>query len=314
LSDPHSRATTGEQTVLIEGAQSGAPLTLCYELEGDPKQPCIVLIMGLGMQLISWPDAMRHALVDAGYCVLRFDNRDIGRSTHLQVRTPGLLWAVVRYRLGIPVQAPYTLRDMASDTAALLDALSIEHAHVLGVSMGGMVAQSLAAHYPHKVRTLVSIMSTSGARGLPQAQPHVRRSLLSRPLGKGKKPLIDHDVTLFKLIGSPAFPIGEADLRARVTRAVERSIHPEGFVRQLLAVAASGDRRHELRRIVAPSLVIHGVHDLLVPLPCGEDTARHIPDAKFVPVAGMGHDLAPGVVDVLLREVLPFLKEQHAAR
>jgi pimeloyl-ACP methyl ester carboxylesterase len=207
----------------------------------------------------------------------------------------------------LPIRAPYNLRDMAADTAALLDALNIAQAHIVGVSMGGMVAQSLAVHYPHKVRSLTSIMSSSGGRDLPQALPHVRRALLSRPKTHDRQALVDHGVKLFKLIGSPAFTIEEADLRARVSRAVERSVHPAGFVRQLLAVAASGDRRHELRRIAAPTLVLHGTDDPLVPMPCGQDTAKYISGSRFVPVQGMGHDLAPGVVDALLKHMLPFL-------
>jgi pimeloyl-ACP methyl ester carboxylesterase len=285
----------------------GAAIELCYEWHGDTQHPCVMLIMGLGMQLIAWPQEFIDALLDAGYSVLRFDNRDIGRSTHLKVHTPNLLWAVVKHQLGLPIRAPYNLRDMAADTAALLDALNIAQAHIVGVSMGGMVAQSLAAHYPHKVRSLTSIMSSSGGRDLPQALPHVRRALLSRPKAHDRQALVDHGVKLFKLIGSPAFTIEDTDLRARVSRAVERSVHPAGFVRQLLAVAASGDRRHELRRIATPTLVLHGTDDPLVPMPCGQDTAKYISGSRFVPVQGMGHDLAPGVVDALLKHMLPFL-------
>ena len=189
-------------------------------------QPVVVLIMGLGMQLTAWPPAMVQGLVDAGFRVVRFDNRDIGLSQHFDaLGTPNLLWEGLKYRLGWKITPHYSLQDMASDVLGVLDALQIASAHVVGVSMGGMVAQRLALLAPDRVASLSSIMSTSGARGLPAASPAVTRALLSRRAGKSQQAEIDHTVKLFKAIGSPGFPMQDAELRERVTLAAQRSFH-----------------------------------------------------------------------------------------
>jgi pimeloyl-ACP methyl ester carboxylesterase len=275
-------------------------------------QPVALLIMGLGMQLVAWPPAMVHGLVDAGYRVVRFDNRDAGLSQHFDaLGTPNLLWESLKYRFGWKTTPPYTLQDMARDALGVLDALQIASAHVVGVSMGGMVAQRLALLAPGRVLTLSSIMSSSGARGLPAASPAVTRVLLSRPAGKGKQAAIDHSFTLFKTIGSPGFPMLDADLRNRVTQATERSLHPQGIMRQMVAIVADSTRADALRGITIPTLVVHGKADPLLPFACGEDTARRIPGARLVGIDGMGHDLAPGVVDHLLAHLVPhFMASQ----
>lgn len=285
-------------------------ITLAYEIEGEEHAPCVLLIMGLGMQLVAWPDPFRHALLQAGFRVLRFDNRDAGLSSHLRgVHSPSLLWSAIKHRFGLRVRAPYTLRDMVDDTAALLAALAIERVHVVGVSMGGMIAQGLAAHYPQRVASLTSIMSTSGARYLPQARPEIARALLSRPDDpRDREAVVTHLMNVLRLIGSPAFPIDDLDLRLRVSRAVERSYDPAGTARQMLAIIASGDRSAELAMIRCPTLVVHGKDDPLVPVACGEDTARKIVGARFHAIHGMGHDLPPGVVKLLIEQLVPFLK------
>ena len=265
--------------------------------------------MGLGMQLIAWPPEMVHALEAGGYRVIRFDNRDVGLSTYFDaLGRPNLLWASIKYRLGLLPAAPYSLGDMAADAIGVLDALNIDQAHVVGVSMGGMIAQRVALAAPQRVLSLTSIMSTSGARGLPQAAPEVVRALISRPAGKGTDAVVAHSVRLFQTIGSPGYPTPEPELRERVRASVLRAFHPVGTARQMLAVVADITRAALLARITVPTLVIHGKADPLIPLPCGEDTARRIPGARLVTIDGMGHDLPPEPLRQILDALLPHLK------
>ncbi len=280
----------------IEVEDSGA----APHADGSPR-PVVLLIMGLGMQLIAWPPELVMALVGAGYRVVRFDNRDAGLSTRMEsLGTPNLVWEGLKHRMGWRIRPPYSITDMAADTVGVLDALQIARAHVVGLSMGGMIAQRVALQAPARVLSLTSIMSSSGARGLPEAKPAVLRAMLSRPADKSKQAAIDHTVKLFKAIGSPGFPMSEAELRARVAAAADRSLYPKGIARQMLAVVADTSRAQALARITAPTLVVHGRADPLVPLACGEDTARRIPGARFEGIDGMGHDLPPGVVERLV--------------
>ncbi len=275
------------------------------------SKPVVLLIMGLGMQLIAWPPEMVDALEKAGYRVVRFDNRDVGLSSHFDaLGKPNLLWASLKYKLGLVPAAPYTLGDMAADAVGVLDALKIEQAHVVGVSMGGMIAQRVALAAPARTLSLTSIMSTSGARGLPQAAPEVVRVLLSRPTGTSTTAVVEHTMRLFKAIGSPAYPAPEDEMRERVTAGVQRAFHPVGTLRQMLAIVADITRAALLSRITAPTLVVHGKADPLVPLACGEDTARRIPGARLVTIDGMGHDLPPEPVRQILGALIPHL---HAA-
>lgn len=267
---------------------------------GQP-QPVVLLIMGLGMQLIAWPAPLVDGLVAAGYRVIRFDNRDAGLSQHFDASgTPNLIWQGIKYKLGLRVKTPYTLHDMAADAAGLLDALGVDQAHAVGVSMGGMIAQRLALLAPGRVKSLCSIMSSSGARNLPAASPAVTKLLLARPADNSQKSVVSHTMKLLTAIGSPGFAMDEADLRARVTAATVRAYHPQGISRQIVAMVADTRRPDELARITAPTLVVHGKADPLVPFACGQDTARRIPGARLEPVDGMGHDLPPGVVKLLL--------------
>ena len=272
-------------------------------------RPVVMLIMGLGMQLIAWPMDLVQGLVDAGYRVVRFDNRDIGLSQHFDgAGVPNIIWAGVKTRLGLTVQAPYTLTDMANDAIGVLDALNIANAHIVGVSMGGMIAQRVALAAPQRCLSLTSIMSTSGARNLPQTKPHVVRALISRPATLDPKDIGDFYVKLISVIGSPGFPVPEAEVRARAAIAFQRSYHPQGVSRQMMAIMADTRRAGELKNVKVPTLVVHGTQDVLVPFACGQDTAKRIPGAKFVPIEGMGHDLPPGVVQRLLVSLIPHFK------
>ena len=278
--------------------------------DADGKErPAVVLIMGLAMQLVAWPLPFVQALVDAGYRVIRFDNRDIGLSRHFDEQgVPNVVWAALKLRLGGAVKTGYTLTDMARDTLGVLDALNVQKAHIVGVSMGGMIAQRVALAAPGRTLSLTSIMSTSGARGLPQAKPQVIRALMSRPKTTTPQDIGDFYVKLLKVIGSPAYPVPEAEVRERANVAFTRNFHPEGIPRQMMAIMADTERAQALQNLQVPTLVVHGTEDGLVPFACGQDTARRIPNARFVPVEGMGHDLPPGVVQRLLVSMLPHFK------
>ena len=290
--------------ISIEVEDTGAGLNA-----NGTERPVVVLIMGLAMQLVAWPAPFVQALVDAGYRVVRFDNRDIGLSQHFDAAgTSNLLWAGLKVRLGVAVKSAYSLNDMALDTLGVLDALAIPKAHIVGVSMGGMIAQRVALAAPARVASLTSIMSTSGARSLPQARPEVLRALLRRPASMTEQAIGDFYVRLLKVIGSPAFPVPESEVRSRALLAFKRSYHPEGINRQMMAIAADTGRADVLQNIQVPTLVIHGRADALVPFAHGQDTAKRIPRSQFVPIEGMGHDLPPGVTERLLGAMVPHFK------
>jgi pimeloyl-ACP methyl ester carboxylesterase len=274
--------------------------------DSQASRPVVVLIMGLGMQLVAWPMQLVQGLVDAGYRVVRHDNRDVGLSQQLdELGTPNVVWASIKLKLGFLPRAPYSVRDIAKDTLGVMDALGIARAHIVGASMGGMVAQRVAIEAPERTLSLTSIMSTSGARRLPEASPKVIRALLGRPSGTGEQALVAHYIKLFKVIGSPGFPTPDDVMRERILLMIRRSTYRAGTLRQLVAIAAdTGKRADELARITSPTLVLHGKADPLVPYPCGEDTARRIAGAKLVGIEGMGHDLPAGVIDQLLPNLL----------
>ena len=261
----------------------------------------MVLIMGLGMQLTSWPPALCQALVAQGFYVVRFDNRDAGLSGRAQPNQgTNLPLAMAATALHLPVRAPYTLVDMASDTFGLMDRLGLPAAHIVGVSMGGMIAQELAAHFPQRVLSLTSIMSSSGNRRVSRPSWAALKAMLGRPAHPDQpESIVDHLVHVFEVIGSPAYPTPADERRAAVRQSIQRAYCPEGTTRQLLAVMASGDRRELLRSISAPTLVIHGEADPLVPLSTGRDTAAHIPRARLLTVPGMGHDLPAALLPTL---------------
>lgn len=287
-------------------------LQIEVESFGSAADPAVLLIMGLGMQLTAWPDPFCQALAAAGYRVVRFDNRDIGLSEGIEGPPVNVARQFLRYALRLPIDAPYTIQDMAGDARGVLDALQIERAHVIGASMGGMIAQSFAATWPERCRSLVSIMSTSGDRRLPWSDLRVLRKLLARPPRDGSfEQRVEHYVRLFRALGGPGFPIDDETLRARQQHSLRRSFRPAGTVRQLLAIAASGDRSAQLQKIRCPTLVLHGDADPLVKLPHGRDCARKIPGALLDVVPGMGHDLPPSLVPLLTEHVLAHLRAMN---
>jgi pimeloyl-ACP methyl ester carboxylesterase len=282
-----------------------------YESFGAESTPAILLIMGLGMQMIAWPDPFCQKLAAAGFRVIRFDNRDIGLSTHFDDRgVPNMIWAFLKARVGLKVRGPYDLNDMAADTVGLMDALQLREAHIVGASMGGMIAQQVAAKYPARAKSLVSIMSTSGDRRLPPATRDAQRALFARPANPhDQNSIVEHSMKIWGVIGSPGFPSDPAELRARTQRSIARSYHPQGVARQLVGILASGDRSSDLKTIRVPTLVIHGDCDPLVRPACGEDTARKIPGARLRIIKGMGHDMAAW--PVLAEQILGHVQAVH---
>jgi proline iminopeptidase len=277
-------------------------IRIAFDTAGDPKAVPLLLISGLGLQLTAWPDEFVEGLVELGFYVIRFDNRDTGLSTKFEhAGTPSLGLAWLKSLVRWPIRPPYTLEDMADDAVGVLSALGVARAHVVGVSMGGMIGQLLTARFPTRVLSLTSIMSSSGRRGLPGPTPEVRRAMTRRPgADAGIDAMIDQSVRLLQAIASPAYPTPEKQLRRRVARALRRNCCPGGVARQVLAVAASGDRSAQLRTIAAPTLVIHGAADPMVPPACGEDTAQAIPNARLEIIEGMGHDLPAQLLERLL--------------
>ena len=277
-------------------------IRIAYDSSGDPHAVPMLLIMGLGMQLVSWPDEFVDGLAEAGFYVIRFDNRDSGLSTKFDAAgAPSLPLAYLKHLLHWPLRSAYTLDDMADDALGLMSALGIGKAHIVGVSMGGMIAQLIAARHPERVLSLTSIMSSSGRRGLPGPTRAARAALMARPADPGNPDsVIEHGLRVLRAIGSPAYPTPDKLLRERVARALKRSVCPAGVARQMVAIAASGERSALLARITARTLVIHGAADPLVPLACGQDTARRIPDARLEVIEGMGHDLPPQLIERLI--------------
>ena len=275
-----------------------------YETHGDPAHPPMLLIMGLGMQLTRWPIELVDALVARGYYVIRHDNRDIGLSTHFdEAGKPSLPRVVLTRLFGIRPRLAYYLSDMADDAVGLLDALKIERAHIVGASMGGMIAQHVAARYPERTRSLTSVMSTTGRRGLPRATPEAMAVLTDRPLKADLANIVEFGVKAARAVGSPAFPAPEARLREKTTLDFHRSFHPIGALRQMAAIVADGDRRAMLGKITAPTLVIHGEADPLVPVEGGKDTAASIKGATLHLIPGMGHDLPLELVDEIVGKI-----------
>jgi pimeloyl-ACP methyl ester carboxylesterase len=285
-------------------------ITIEVEEFGPRDGPAILLIMGLGMQLVAWPDSLCEGLVARSFRVVRFDNRDVGLSTRMpsagRLATTGMLaGALVR----LPVKPPYTLNDMGRDVVGLMDALGIRSAHVVGASMGGMIAQIVAAEHPDRVKSLTSIMS-SPAPIMPR--PKVLRALL-RPMARDREEAIRRMHAFFRLVGGSGYPLSEAELSAKVDRSVRRSFRPDSFARQLIAIQTGPSRVAMLRRVSAPTLVLHGSDDPLVPPEGGKMTAAAVPGARLRIVPGMGHFLPEALIPLLVGEIAGHCLEAEGA-
>ncbi|HEY4927893.1 MAG TPA: alpha/beta hydrolase [Acidimicrobiales bacterium] len=269
-------------------------IEIAYETYGDPASPPLLTIHGLGAQMTDWPQELIDGLVGAGFFVITFDNRDQGGSTWQDGAGQPDLGALLADS-NSPV--PYLLSDMAADAAGLLDALGIESAHVLGVSMGGMIAQQFAIDFPTRTRSLTSIMSTTGANTGPPT-PEAMAALLVEPVTE-RTAAIEQSLAGSRVIASPGFPFDEVGMRARAEVHFDRGHHPAGTARQLAAILASPDRAAALAGVSVPSLVVHGAADPLVTLPGGEATAAAVPGAELWVVDGMGHDLPVAIIPEL---------------
>jgi pimeloyl-ACP methyl ester carboxylesterase len=278
-------------------------IDICYEIFGDPNAEPMLLIMGLGAQMIHWDDEFCRQLAARGFRVIRFDNRDIGKSSKMSggKRLTAVEMLKLRF-LKIPLAAPYKLLDMAKDTIGLMDVLGIKSAHLVGASMGGMIAQEIAISFPERVRSLTSIMSTTGN---PKVPPPTREAtaVLMAPPPATKEEYFDRYAKTWKILRVGSFPEDEALDRSRAERTYQRGLNPAGVGRQLRAVLASGSRSERLRAVKAPTLVIHGTVDPLVHPVGGKDTAASIPGAKLLMIDGMGHALPipmwPQIIDAI---------------
>jgi len=276
-------------------------IDLEYEEIGDPTARPLLLIMGLGAQLIAWDDEFCRQLADRGFRVIRFDNRDVGLSTKIEAGKVSFIEAIAKGLAGEPIEAPYTLDDMADDAAALLDVIGVEAAHVVGASMGGMIAQTMAIQHPEKVLSLTSIMSTTGEPSVGQPTGEAMAVLMNRPAGD-RQSVVEVHVAAQRIIGSPAH-FDEQRVREKSAAAYDRCFYPIGFGRQIVAIAASGTRAERLREVAVPALVIHGTDDPLIQPSGGSHTAEMIPGAELLMLEGMGHDLPahywPQVIDAI---------------
>ncbi len=273
----------------------GNGIEIEYEVAGNPADPPLLLIMGLGGQLLAWDDDFVLGLARRGHFVVRYDNRDVGLSTRFDgVPVAPLAELVARRAAGEPIEAPYGLFDMADDAAALLDHLGLDSAHVVGASMGGMIAQSLALRHPRRVRTLISIMSSTGNPELPPAKP-AALARLALPAPSGREAYIEHLLESQAVLSGSGFASEPERMRALGGRLYDRAFYPEGVSRQLAAIFASGSRKEALAEVCVPTLVIHGLEDPLVPVEAGLDTHDAIPGSELLLIDGLGHNLPRGV-------------------
>ena len=280
-------------------------LNLCYDTFGDPTASPLLLIMGLAAQMVAWDDEFCTLLAARGYHVIRFDNRDIGLSSRIEsAGVPDVSAAFMAAMQGQPIPSPpYLLRDMADDAVGLLDALGIPSAHVVGASMGGAISQTLAINHPERLRTLTSIMATTGEPGLPPPTADAL-AVLFKPTPTDQAAYFESYVQTWKVLRAGSFPLDEARDLSRAGQNFARGLNPAGVARQLVAILASGSRKQALGAVRVPTLVIHGDIDPLVPLACGLDTAESVPGAKLLVVPGMGHALPiskwPQIIDAIV--------------
>jgi len=293
------RPAQPEPAEVAESAEQFAPvgrgIELCYQTYGDPSDEPLLLVMGLGGPMTWWDPELCRQLALAGFYVVRFDNRDVGRSTKLErtersrVTFPKLAKAFV----GLRVTPPYTLADMADDVVGLLDHLGLDSTHLFGISMGGMIVQTMAINHPDRVRSVVSMMSTTGKRTVGFQHPSLIPTLLARKVGRDA--YVEGSVKIWRMIGSPGFPATEAEVRRRAEDTYERGVSGAAVARQMLAVITQPDRTRDLRRVTAPMTVIHGLADKMVHVSGGRATSMAVPGSELLLIDGMGHDLPPAL-------------------
>lgn len=279
-------------------------IDIAYQRLGDPDAPVVLLIMGIAAQSIHWPDSFCHALAGAGLQVIRFDNRDSGLSTHLKDTPAPNLPAVLAGDLS---SVSYTLSDMAADTVGLLDVLGIGKAHIVGASMGGAIGQTVAIEHSDRVRSLTSMMSTTGNGSVGQPSPDAMREVFGGPRATCRDEVIQQMIRAVRAVGSPGYPVDEEEVAAQAGRAYDRSYDPIGVARQAIATVASGDRTALLRHLSVPTLVIHGLADRMCDVKGGKATAEAIPGAELVLIEGMGHNLPPGLRSQMAERIAAFV-------
>lgn len=285
-----------------------------YESFGKDSDPAVLLIMGFGGQLTLWQTSFCEQLAAKGFRVIRFDNRDVGKSKHfLEAGVPDIGALMVALQTGAPVNSPYSLDDMAADAAGLLDALNIKQAHIVGASMGGMIAQLVALNHPDKTKSLTSVMSTTARPGLPPGTPEAMGALMAPPATSGREDRIAASLNTWKVLGSPGFPATPEELRKNAERDADRvPYEPTGVARQMAAIVAAPPRHERLTGLKAPTLVLHGKDDPIIPYPCGEDTAKCVPGAELVVVPGMAHDFTELLTPVYLKHIGDFVQKVEA--
>lgn len=304
-----NRCDTGVPTARVDVGE----VRLAYQSVGRHGDPVLLLVMGLGGQLIHWPDEVVERLCRQGFRVIRFDNRDVGLSSWLRPAPEASLnYAVLRQRLGLSVPAPYTLRDMATDSLGLMDALGIQRFHLLGVSMGGMIAQHMADLAPQRVESLTLLMTSSGAPGLPAPSPALLE-LLARREAPDRRAAIEQQADLLAALGSPQLPGDRAQLLREAERSYDRAFNPQGVQRQILAILAEPSRVALLERLRLPTLVVHGTADPLLPVMHGVHVAAHVRDSELKLIPGLAHRFQAAFREPLLAAVLPYLRERRMA-
>ena len=287
-------------------------IDIYYEESGPADAPVILLVMGLGTQMIAWPEDMIQGLVAQGFRVIHYDNRDVGLSQRMDgAPAPNLIWTMVKARVGLPTRAAYTLTDMMQDGIALLDALGIAKAHIAGASMGGMIVQLMAAHHPDRILTMTSIMSTSGRAGLPGPRADIRKRLMApRPSNPTREQALRLGANSLKTISYADKKRSHSAFEDMAARAFDRSYYPIGMKRQLLAIIADGSRVSRLKTVKVPTLVVHGGADPLVPKEGSEDIARLVPNARLEIIPEMAHDLPPSQVGRMVDLIAGHAKAQ----
>lgn len=295
-------------TIDIARSVGPARIDIAYERIGDPQAPPVLMIMGLGAQLIAWPDGFCDELVQRGVQLVRFDNRDVGQSTHLTgAPAPSFVAALA----GDYASASYTLSDMAGDTIGLIDALGLDRVHLVGASLGGFIAQTIAIEHPHRIRSLISIMSTTGDPTVGQPHPAAMQ-IFAGPPALTREAVVQRALDASQVVGSPGFERDVEAIADRAGRAFDRAFDPIGVIRQALAAMASGDRTARLRSLAVPALVIHGTADQLIDISGGRATAAAIPGAELVEIAGMGHDLPRPVWAQLATKIVEIVRRGEA--